>query len=86
VDNRERSAAAARAAVQRTEAQARNAADTYNRLVPLAQQEFVTAERIDQARAAKRSTEASLDEARRGMMQAEKYVGDLNALRAFLLD
>jgi hypothetical protein len=47
---------------------------------------FDTADRIDQARAAKRSTEASLDEARRGMMQAEKYVGDLNALRAFLLD
>src|SRR4030095_3071299 len=50
--------AAARAAVQRAEAQARNAADTYNRLVPLAQQEFVTADRLDQALAAKRSMEA----------------------------
>jgi multidrug resistance efflux pump len=72
--------------VQRAEAQARNAADTYNRLVPLVQQEFVTAGRLDQARAAKRSMEASLDEARRRMMHAEKDVAHLNALRAFLLD
>src|SRR4030095_2716757 len=74
--------AAARAAVQRAEAQARNATDTYNRLAPLAQQEFVTAERLDQALAAKRSMDAALEEARRKMMQAEKDVGDLNTLRA----
>jgi len=54
--------------------------------VALAQQEFVTAERLDQARAAKRSMEASLNEARRRMMQAETDVGDLDALRAFILD
>ena len=82
IEGEQYATAAARAAVQRAEAQARNAADTYNRLVPLAQQEFVTAERLDQARAAKQSMEASLDEARRKMMQAEKDVGDLNSLRA----
>src|SRR4029453_6657908 len=74
--------AAARAAVQRADAEARSATDTYNRLAPLAQQEFVTAERLDQALAAKRSMDAALEEARRKMMQAEKDVGDLNTLRA----
>jgi len=54
--------------------------------VPLAQQEFVTAERLDQARAAKRSMEASLNEARRRMMQAEKGRRRPDALRAFILD
>ena len=68
--------------MQRAEAQARNAADAYNRLVPLAQQEFATASSLEQARATKQSMEASLDEARRKMMQAEKDVGDLNSLRA----
>src|SRR5262245_37139558 len=82
IQGQEYATAAARAAVQRAEAQARNAADTYNRLVPLAQQEFVTADKLDQARASKLSMEASLDEARRKMMQAEKDVGDLNSLRA----
>ena len=37
IQGQEYATAAARAAVQRAEAQARNAADTYNRLVPLAQ-------------------------------------------------
>ena len=82
IQGQEYATAAARAAVQRADAQARNAADTYNRLVPLAEQQFVTADRLDQARAAKLSMEASLDEARRKMMQAEKDVGDLNSLRA----
>src|SRR5262249_60475475 len=74
--------AAARGGGQRAEGQARTAADTYNRLLPLAEQRFVTAEKLDQARASKLSMEASLDEARRKMMQAEKDVGDLNSLRA----
>jgi len=82
IQGQEYATAAARAAVQRAEAQARNATDTYNRLVPLAQQQFVTADKLDQARASKLSMEASLDEARRKMMQAEKDVGDLNSLRA----
>src|SRR5262249_48319265 len=41
IEGQEYATAAARAAVQRAEAQARSAADTYNRLVPLAHQEFV---------------------------------------------
>jgi multidrug efflux system membrane fusion protein len=82
IQGQEYATAAARAAVQRAEAQARTATDTYNRLAPLAQQQFVTADKLDQARASKLSMEASLDEARRKMMQAEKDVGDLNALRA----
>jgi multidrug efflux system membrane fusion protein len=82
IEGEEYGTAAARAAVQRAEAQARNASDTYNRLAPLAHQEFVTADKLDQARAAKLSMEASLEEARRKMLQAEKSVGDLDALRA----
>src|SRR5262249_57540280 len=78
----EHETAAARAASRRPGRRARGATDPYNRLVPLAHQEFVTADRLDQARAAKLSMEASVDEARRKMMQAEKDVGDLNALRA----
>ena len=74
--------AAAKAAVQRMEAQARNAADTLHRLEPLLPKEFVTPDKIDQARTAKLSAEAGLDEARRKMDQAEKDVGDLNPLRA----
>ena len=82
IQGQEYATAAARAAVQRAEAQARTATDTYNRLVPLAEQQFVTADKLDQARASKLSMEASLDEARRKMMQAEKDVGDLNSLHA----
>src|SRR5262245_16233864 len=74
--------AAAQAAVQRMEAQVENAADTLHRLEPLLRKEFVTPDQIDQARTAKRSAEAGLDEARRKMDQAEKDVGDLNALLA----
>src|SRR5262249_56122636 len=69
IQGQEYATAAARAAVQRAEAQARNATDTYNRLVPLAQQEFVTADKLDQARGAKLSMERSLGEARRKMIQ-----------------
>src|SRR5262249_61488702 len=82
IRGRDDAPAAARAAGARAQAQPRTAADTYNRLVPLAEQRFVTAEKLDQARASKLSMEASLDEARRKMMQAEKDVGDLNSLRA----
>ncbi|MCW5892630.1 MAG: biotin/lipoyl-binding protein [bacterium] len=82
IEGQEYATAAARAAVQRAEAQARSAADTYHRLRPLAREQYVTAERLDEAQAAMRSTEATLDEARRRMMQAEKDVGDLDALIA----
>jgi len=74
--------AAARATVQRMEAQLKNATDSLNRLQPLLSGEFVTPDKIDQARTAKLAAAAGLDEARQKMDQAEKDVGDLEALRA----
>jgi len=73
---------AAKATVQRMEAQAKNAADTLNRLEPLLHKEFVTPDKIDQVRTAKLSAEAGLEEARRKRDQAEQDIGDLNALLA----
>src|SRR3989442_4267210 len=74
--------AAARASVQRMEAQLRNATDSLHRLEPLLSREFVTPDKIDQARTARLAAAAGLDEARGKMDQAEKDVGDLEALRA----
>ena len=74
--------AAARATVQRMEAQLQNATDSLNRLQPLLSREFVTPDKIDQARTAKLAAAAGLEEARQKMDQAEKDVGDLEALRA----
>jgi len=74
--------AAAKASVQRMEAQLKNATDSLNRLQPLLPREFVTPDKIDQARTAKLTAAAGLDEARQKMDQAEKDVGDLDALRA----
>src|SRR6185295_3773233 len=73
---------AAKAAVQRMQAQAKNAADTLNRLEPLLPKEFVTPDKIDQVRTAKLAAEAGLEEARRKRDQAEQDIGDLNALLA----
>src|SRR5258705_11058929 len=74
--------AAARASVQRMDAQLKNATDSLNRLQPLLSREFVTPDKIDQARTAKLTAAAGLDEARQKMDQAEKDVGDLDAVRA----
>ena len=73
---------AAQAAVERMEAQVKNATDTLNRLEPLLPKEFVTPDKIDQVRTSKLTAEAGLAEARRKMDQAEQDVGDLNALLA----
>jgi membrane fusion protein, multidrug efflux system len=73
---------AAKATVQRMEAQAKNAADTLNRLAPLLHKEFVTPDKIDQVRTEKLAAEAGLEEARRKRDQAEQDIGDLNALLA----
>jgi multidrug efflux system membrane fusion protein len=73
---------AAKAAVQSMEAQAKNAADTLNRLEPLLHKEFVTPDKIDQVRTAKLTAEAGLAEARHKRDQAEQDIGDLNALLA----
>ncbi len=82
IDGQRFAVAAAKAAVQRMEAQLKNASDNLNRVEPLLSQEFVTPDKVDQARTAKRTAEAALDEARRKMDQAEKDVGDLTALLA----
>jgi len=74
--------AAAKASVHRMEAQLENATASLNRIEPLLPKEFVTRDKVDQARTAKLTAAAGLDEARRKMVQAENYVGDLEALRA----
>jgi multidrug efflux system membrane fusion protein len=74
--------AAARAGVQRMEAQVKNATDSLNRMEPLLPKEFITAEKLDQVRTSKLTAQAGLDEARQKAEQAEEDVGDLNALLA----
>jgi len=73
---------AARAAVRRAEAQVKNAGDNLQRVEPLLAKEFVTPEQVDQARTAKLTAQAGLDEARRKQDQAEQDVGTLHALEA----
>jgi multidrug efflux system membrane fusion protein len=73
---------AARAGVHRAEAQVKNATDSLARMEPLLDKEFVTPEKVDQARTAKLAAQASLDEAQRKVDQAEQDVGTLISLRA----
>lgn len=73
---------AAKAAVRRAEAQAKNATDSLARVEPLLQKEFVTPDKVDQARTAKLAAQAGLEEARRKSDQAEQDVGNLLALQA----
>jgi multidrug efflux system membrane fusion protein len=82
IDGQRFAVAAAKAAVQRMEAQVKDATDSLNRLEPLLPKEFVTPDKVEQVRTTKLTAEAGLDEARRKMDQAEKDVGDLNALLA----
>jgi multidrug efflux system membrane fusion protein len=74
--------AAAKASVERAEAQLKVATDSLNRLEPLLPHQFVTPDKIDQARTTKLTAAAGLEEARRKMDEAEKDVGDLEALHA----
>jgi multidrug efflux system membrane fusion protein len=74
--------AAAAASVQRMAAQLKVATDSLHRLEPLLPKQFVTPDKIDQARTSQLTAAAALDEARRKKEQAEKDVGDLVALRA----
>src|SRR5262249_37650152 len=73
---------AARAAVRRAEAQVANAADTLRRMEPLLEKEYVTPEKIDQARTSKLTAEAGLAEARRKQDKADQDVDTLQALHA----
>src|SRR5215510_14235653 len=77
-------AAAARANIDRAEAQARQAADTLHRLEPLLAKEYVTAEQVDQARTAQRSADAALQVARRDAERAAAAVSGVDALVAKL--
>src|SRR5262245_39258994 len=82
IQGQEFAVAAARAAVQRAEAQVRNSSDSLERMEPLLPKEFVTPDKIDQARTAKLTAQAALDEARQKRDQAERDVGNLLALEA----
>jgi len=77
-------ATAARASIDRAEAQAKQAADTLARIEPLLAKEYVTAEAVDQARTAKRSAEAALEVARRDAERAAAAVSGVDALVARL--
>jgi multidrug efflux system membrane fusion protein len=75
-------AEAARASIGKAEAQAAQATDTLNRIEPLLAKEYVTAEQVDQARTAKRASEAALQVARRDAERAAAAVSGTDALEA----
>jgi multidrug efflux system membrane fusion protein len=77
-------AAAARTNIVRAEAQAKQAADTLNRVEPLLAQGYVTAEQVDQARTAKQSADAALGVARSDAQRAAAGVGSTDATIARL--
>jgi len=75
-------AAAAGASVERARAAAEQAADTLARMAPLESMEYVAAEQIDQAKTAKRSTEAQLSAALLDAQRATAAVSGVDALVA----
>jgi multidrug efflux system membrane fusion protein len=77
-------AAAARANIERADAQAKQAADTLERIEPLLAKEYVTAEAVDQARTAKRTAEAGLQVAQRDAARATAAVSGVDSLVAKL--
>ncbi|HYR35989.1 MAG TPA: biotin/lipoyl-binding protein, partial [Burkholderiales bacterium] len=77
-------ATAARANIERAEAQAKQAADTLARIEPLLAKEYVTAEQVDQTRTAKRTADAALLVAQRDADRAAAAVSGVDALVAKL--
>ena len=75
---------AARANIDRAEAQAKQATDTLGRIEPLLAKEYVTAEQVDQARTAKRTAEAAVQVAQRDAERAAAAVSGVDALVAKL--
>ncbi|WP_426944562.1 multidrug transporter subunit MdtN [Pseudomonas oryzihabitans] len=75
-------AASAEAAVERARAQAKQAMDTLRRLERLLPSGAVSAESVDQARAAQRSTQAELNSARLQAQRAAAAVSGVDALEA----
>jgi len=78
------SAAAARISIARAEAQAKQAADTLNRVEPLLAKGYVTAEQVDLARTARQSADAALEVARRDAQRAAAAVSSTDATIAKL--
>ncbi len=70
------------AGVERARAVANQAADTLRRTEPLLAQGYVSAEEVDRARTAQRSTQAELDAAIREAQQASAAVSGVDALVA----
>ena len=75
-------AAAVRAAVERARAAANQATDTLHRMEPLQSQGYVSAEDIDQAKTAQRSSQAALNAALLEAEQAAAAVSGVDALVA----
>ncbi len=75
-------AAAARANVEHAQAASEQAGDTLARLEPLLSKGFVSAERIDQARTARRSAQSQLSAALLDARRAEAAVSGVDALVA----
>jgi len=82
VDAQKFNAAAVKAAVERTRAAAKQATDTLNRMAPLLPQGYVSAEEVDQAKTAQRSTQAALEAALLQEKEAAAAVSGVEALVA----
>jgi membrane fusion protein, multidrug efflux system len=82
VDAQKYNAAAVRAAVGRARAAANQATDTLHRMEPLLPQGYVSAEDVDQAKTAQRSSQAALNTALAEAQQAAAAVSGVDALVA----
>jgi multidrug resistance efflux pump len=82
VSSLEKSAAAAGAAVDRAEAQLRNAEDHLRRIEPLLEPQFVTAEDVDQAQRSRDAAAAAVVEARDQQARAKDAIGNVGDVNA----
>ncbi|MEM5317117.1 multidrug transporter subunit MdtN [Paraburkholderia sp. JHI869] len=82
VNAQQYNAESVRAAVERARAAASQASDTLHRMEPLLSKGFVSAEDIDHARTAQRSTQAELNAAQLQAQQAAAAVSGVDALVA----
>jgi multidrug efflux system membrane fusion protein len=82
VNAQQYNAQSVRAAVERARAAASQASDTLHRMEPLLSQGYVSAEDVDRARTAQRSTQAELNAAQLQAQQASAAVSGVDALVA----
>ncbi|MFM0199512.1 multidrug transporter subunit MdtN [Paraburkholderia fungorum] len=82
VNAQQYNAQSVRAAVERARAAASQAADTLHRMEPLLAKGYVSAEEVDRARTAQRSTQAELSAAQLQAQQAAAAVSGVDALVA----